>query len=275
MVKRVNMYVKETCHVDTDLKKIIDEQSVAWNDARQKERGDKPRSLYASDYGQCMRKTWFQFFPKHFPRKGFDPRTLRIFHNGEDVHMRLSQYFHKSHCIFFEEIDIPRDARDVHGRCDGICIINNKFKVTEFKSINAISVTKPKPEHVGQLTWYMAMFQLRRDELLANRQHHHEYDQYLHKYPIRGELIYESKQNQNTFHFPMELNDADVARVKAWFDELRRYIYKQELPEINYDKSKFPCSWGRGKNKGQCEYYELCHGEENDQLQNALIQLRR
>jgi hypothetical protein len=268
-------------------KDVLDEQSIEWNEERRRERGDKPRSKYASDYGQCMRKTWFQFFPDKYPTAAFDPRTLRIFHNGEAVHERLSQYFHKSKLPFLEEEDVPRDVLDVHGRCDGISMHNQRFFVLEFKSINARTVYKAKEEHEGQLTWYMHMWEeLRKDlheefdlvlemayeeeqlkEMVSN--HSRKWDDLrivekmllMSAGPVKGEIIYESKQTQELFHFPLEIEGWRVEKVRKWYEQLQWYIDMEQMPSVKYDKFKFPCKWGKGNSAGQCAFWEICHGD--------------
>ena len=279
MVKRIES--KYDNGYDSPFKNMIEEQSTAWNDERQKTRGDRPRSKYASDYGQCMLKTWMNFFPKEYPIAPFDPRTLRIFHNGEDVHVRLSNYFHKSDVVFIEEVDIPRDHLDVHGRCDGLAMKNDIFYVIEFKSINRISLTSAKEEHEGQLTWYMHMFDNLRKDL------HEEFDLHLElaytedqlkdstsvkgrkfkdlelvekmllvSAAIKGEVIYECKPNQKVYHFPLDLEPGRIEKVRNWFEQLQWHIDTKRPPIVKYSAKSFPCSW-RG---GSCNYYEVCHG---------------
>jgi hypothetical protein len=71
MVRRFAVVEKETSPVGT----LIDVGVVKKDEEKRLERGNKARSLYASDYGQCMRKVWFQFFPDRFPMEQADPRT--------------------------------------------------------------------------------------------------------------------------------------------------------------------------------------------------------
>lgn len=281
MVKRFDAKEKK----DSPFKIILDEQSIEWNEERRRERGNKPRSKYASDYGQCMRKIWFQFFPEQYPAEQFDARLMRIFHNGEVVHERLAEYFSKSKVPFLEEIDVPRNELDVHGRCDGIAMLNERFYVLEFKSINARSVYKAKEEHEGQLTWYMYMWELLRQDLheefglhpemayeeekLKGLQgHKRTFDDLkivekmllLSAGPVTGEIIYESKQNQELYHFPLELSQGRVKKVTKWYEQLQWYIDTKRMPSVKYDKNKYPCQWGRGSSKGRCAYWEICHG---------------
>lgn len=280
MVRRID--ARNGNGYDSPFKEIIDEQSIEWNLERVRERGNKPRAKYASDYGQCMLKTWHEFFPNQFEKADFDARTIRIFHNGEDVHTRLASYFHKAaNVVFLEEVDVPRDHLDVHGRCDGIALKNDIFWVLEFKSINRISLTSAKEEHEGQLTWYMHMWDLLRTDL------HEEFNllpelaytedqlqdavsvrgrpfkdlplqekMLLLSAKIKGEVIYECKPNQAIFHFPLELEQTRVAKVRNWFETLQWHIDTKRPPTVKYDKNKFPCSW-RG---GACAYWDVCHG---------------
>ena len=267
----------------TALKQIIDAQTIKWHEARIEERraaGKIDRSLYASDYGQCMRKVYYQFFPGEYFVGEYDARVLRIFHNGEAVHERLSFYLGADSSLQFrEEVDVPRDSVKVHGRCDGVCLIDRKFVVTEFKSINSASVPSPKPEHLGQLMWYMGMWNLRRNELckqfnLASNDSFLSADSILTDNNISdvdvmllmsdsidGELIYESKQNNETFHFAIEFDEQVFARVRSWFEELAVHLETSAVPPILHRKSVFPCSWGRPGtiSHGQCPYFNNCH----------------
>lgn len=273
----------------TKLKKVIDKQSIAWNDARVAERGDKKRSLYASDYGQCMRKTWYQFFPEDYPTGDFDPRTLRIFHNGEDVHERLSSYLRNEVDIdFSDEIDIPRDNLNVHGRCDGICTVDERAVVVEFKSINRKTVYEAKEENVGQLMWYMTMWRMLRDDLradfgfapealLVEKELNGKVGNSGRKIEdlskeekwilftqgdVQGELIYESKQTQEVYHFSFEYDVEKVEKVRLWFQQVDWHVAHKKMPAVRYDKGKFPCSWGKNNSQGKCQFYEVCHGKD-------------
>lgn len=248
----------------TKLKEVIDKQSIQWNEDRRAQRGDKPRTLYASDYGQCMRKVWYQFFPDKHPIRDFSPRTLRIFHNGESVHERLSGYLRKEKELnFIEEIDVPRDELDVHGRCDGICTIDNQPTVVEFKSINRASVLKPKDEHVGQLLWYIMMWKAERERLEQHKEQLFPMNDKLVNWilsgkEIVGELIYESKQTNETHHFPITYKEKQAKIVRLWFETLNNRVKNRTVPDVQYNGKKFPCKWGRNQNAVKCPYYDLC-----------------
>lgn len=282
LVRRVNF----GSYGDTELKRVIDRQSIIWNNERLLARGDRERTLYASDYGQCMRKVWFEFFPEQFP-VSFDSRVLRIFHNGEVVHERLAGYLLKDKDIFFKaEVDVPRDDLDVHGRCDGICVVDGQAVVVEFKTINRSLVRNPKPEHVGQILWYMAMWRKLRQELkdefgVSGREVSEsdlvgvvskngrtssdlsEEERWVlyTRGEILGEIIYESKQNQQTYHFVVRWSEQEYRKVRSWFERLKYFVDRREMPVVSYDSEKFPCSWGRGVVKGRCPFFRVCYPE--------------
>lgn len=264
----------------TPFKKMIDDASVMKNNEKQKVRS----SLYASDYGQCMRKVWFQFFPEEFPSDGeIDARTARIFANGNDVHERLGSYMKMFEDIdFVDEINVYRDDLDVHGRCDGVTTLHDQMHILEFKSINKEGLTEPKEEHVGQLTWYMEMFTKYREELRAEfgidgpmidedlgsyqsargRKFHEllpiEKRLLLSQGDIVGEIIYELKSNQRTVHFPLKYDQDKVRKVRLWFEQVQSHVQEKVRPEVKYSASKYPCSWRTGK----CPYFSQCYGDK-------------
>ena len=269
----------------TKLKHIIDRQTIAANEEKRSARGSKARSMYASDYGQCLRKTWYGFFPDEYPSEELGPRTLRIFQNGDDVHNRLGSYLARELDIdFHEEVDVPRDELQVHGRCDGICRIDGRGTVVEFKSINQASVRKAKEEHTGQLMWYLEMWKMQRrllkedfgfkeGDILCEKdligvesasgrvlEELNEAERWmmLTQGEFVGEVIYESKQTNATFHFPVEYDPELARKVRLWFTQLKWHVERKELPRVAYDRTKFPCSWGEGASFGKCQYFDQC-----------------
>lgn len=270
---------------DTHLKSVIDRECVAQNKEARGDRGPRD-SAYASDYEACQRKVFMQFFPDRFPSEDFTPRTIRIFQNGDSVHERLSEYLRRDPDLqFMEEIDIPRDEMDIHGRSDGLCLINDQFVVVEFKSINRSNVPCPKEEHLGQITAYMMMWDDYRKDLRRllglgeneippkdfdiehfKRLTREEVMLVCSQGPIKGELIYESKQTQATFHFPVDLEQGRVGKVRLWYIQMDHYIKHEQMPENRNVKEKFPCSWGKGSTFGRCGFYETCWGKDDDEL---------
>lgn len=291
MVKRTEAWEIDNKQ-KTKLKSIIDEKTVEVATANPKVRA----SLYASDYGQCQRKTFFQFFPQIFPPDAeIDARVYRIFANGNDVHERLGGYLKLQPEIDFrDELNVPRDELDVHGRCDGICVIDDQAVVVEFKSINKEAVDAPKEEHVGQLTWYLTMFRKLRKEIkedfgyayndlvqeadligeesLSGRTleslDHVEKWLLFTQGEIRGEIIYESKQNNETFHFPLEWDQGKSDKVRLWFEQVKWHVDNREIPAVKYNSRYYPCAWGSSTSlANRCQYWETCWGKNAELLQ--------
>jgi hypothetical protein len=271
----------------THLKRIVDAQSVAKNLEHKKVRG----SLYASDFGQCPRKVWLQHFADEFPPDGdVDARTARIFANGDAVHERLGAYLHADPTLnFVDEINVPRDELDVHGRCDGLATIHDQELVVEFKSINKATLSEPKYEHVGQVSWYMYQFTRLRADLRAefgvvDVMTEEDFQQpsakgrlftelsdvekrlLLSQGDIVGELIYELKSTQHTVHFPVEYDESRCSAIYDWFAVLKHQVAAKTLPMVKYDAGKFPCGWGRGASAGRCSFWEYCHGSKSESL---------
>lgn len=257
---------------ETQLKQIIEQKSVEFNKARKKIR----TSLYASDFGQCPRKVWYQFFPEIFPVEDIDGKTARIFANGEAVHVRLSAYLSAAELMFEDEVNVPRDHLDVHGRCDGVALVEGRATIVEFKSINKPEVAEPKDEHIGQLTWYLGMFEAMRQDLrkefgIAEDELVYDVDAIaeggreltsierkllLSQGPIYGEIIYESKPNQLITSFPLEYSAQHFEVVHAWFEELKKAVETKVRPTGKYAATRYPCSWSTGR----CSYFKYCHG---------------
>jgi CRISPR/Cas system-associated exonuclease Cas4 (RecB family) len=262
--------------VKTFLHGVIDRQSVAVSQEDKKVRA----SLYASDYMQCMRKIYFSFHPEKYPLVEIDARTARIFGNGDAVHERLGGYLKREAMLDFrDELDVPRDELDVHGRCDGICTVQAQAVVVEFKSINKEFVQEPKPEHKGQLMWYMGMMRILRQQLredfgvgdiveddicnevsasgrtLATLTPMERW-LLLTQGEIKGEIIYEAKPTNEIFTFPLEYDEMEFQTVREWFKQAKSYVDAGEEPPMRYNSSQYPCAWRNGK----CSYWDVCHG---------------
>lgn len=276
MVKRV--VAGELVHEKSAFGEMLERKSVEKNAERKKVR----TALYASDYGQCPRKVFFAFYPEVFPAEEIDGRVARIFANGEAVHERLQGYLAREEGLQFQsELTVPRDELQVHGRCDGTAMFEGGVCILEFKSINKAVVDEPKSEHVGQLMWYMGMFERRRSELRkefglescdivvdvgalvsksgVSAESLPDIEKQLLQAsgPVRGEVIYESKQNQSIFTFPVEFDERKFAVVKAWFEGVKNAVESGVRPSVRYKPQYYPCFWSGGR----CPYFDACHGE--------------
>ena len=269
----------------TKIRRILDRQSVEYN----KEKGKVRTAMYASDFGNCMRKVWFQFFPEQFPPDfEIDARLARIFENGNNMHERLQMYLKREPEIDFrDEVQVPQDELQVHGRCDGICVIDERAVVLEFKSINLDVVENGKEEHIGQLMFYLHMFTLRRKwlmeefgiegfvgiEALADAVSRSgvafvdllPVDKWLltTQGSVLGELIYESKQTQALFNFTVEYDEDVAKKVVDWFRQLKMFVDGKVCPQVKYYPTKYPCMYGR---EDRCQFWNICHGDKKDVL---------
>ncbi len=194
--------------------------------------------LYASDIFQCMRKIYFEFIDdgKSIKKDDFVPNQIRIFHNGHAVHERICEYLEFAGVKHVSEVEIPVDPiLNVHGRLDVLVvdeIDTSKYKhILELKSINLASLAKPKPEHVGQLMYYL--HQMKMNE---------------------GYLIYESKVNQRIFEFQVIYDPDLVNDILQWFSKCMDFVKRKELPPVLYAKGRYPCSWKTSR----CKFYDNC-----------------
>lgn len=271
----------------TFLKDVIDRQSIAKNEENQKVR----TALYASDYGNCQRKVYFQFFPeKYLPDAKIDATLARVFDNGNAVHERLGGYLKREESLDFrDELRVPQDELEVHGRCDGICTVNAQAVVVEFKSINKEMVDEPKEEHMGQLMFYLGMMKKLRGELqvefgvegeglvcegdaVSNKGRAFADLSPMEKWllttqgEIKGEIIYEGKPNNQIFAFSIEYDEELFKKVRLWFQQVKFHVDNMQVPDVKYYPSKYPCSWGRGR----CSFFNQCYGESKQENGDGL-----
>jgi len=278
MVKRV---YRDELPGQGEFKEIIESKSKEFNDSKGKVR----TAMYASDYGSCQRKVWYQFFSDKFPPERITGKLARVFANGDDVHFRLSAYLADDRALEFErEIGVPRNHLEVHGRCDGMTLHKGQATIVEFKSINKKVVEAIKLEHEGQLMWYLGMWEAKRLELrkefgieendivvdveflIGHTRTGRDLSSAEKKLlrsngPVKGEVIYECKPTQDVFSFPVAFDELKFKEVQEWYRQLKWYVEAGIRPRVRYLRTKFPCDWFTGK----CQYYDICHGEGANQ----------
>ena len=208
------------------VKDMVDKAIVDNNEDRSRE------YFFCSDVYQCPRKIWLAF---KGIKQEFSPRTLRIFDNGNDVHERILKYFKQAGLYIDDEINIPRDNLNIHGRLDLLYRIGGELRIGEFKSINAKTVYSPKHEHIAQIQLYMHYCKIK-----------------------KGILVYESKQTQELFVFDVNYDPDKVIEILEWFSELRDNIDTNTMPKVNYSQNKYPCKAGTFI----CPYYDECYKNE-------------
>ena len=213
------------------LKEIIDKYYQDKRDERDKER------FYVSDAGKCPRQIFFKF--KKAPRKEMEPRILRIFDQGDYVHLRLMRDLFSLGIVVASEIDIP-PQEDIGGRADAIVRINNELYLVDFKSINSTILQKmdaPKEEHVLQVQLYLHFFKLK-----------------------KGILLYEGKDNSMLKEFLVEYDEKKAKKVLEDFNHLKINLEKDLVPR---QLSDFPQNW----QCQYCQFREICEIAGRDNIQ--------
>jgi len=212
-----------------NIKEILDEQTRLLNE--EKKHKNKKSSYWCSDAGKCPRKVYYAFKNKNEAEE-FEPRILRVFQNGDDVHDRICRYLDKAGVLEATETEIPKNDYNITGRIDALL---KDGTIVEIKSINVKSMNKPIPEHVGQLQLYLFLFG---NTINGKR---------------KGVLLYESKQTQESFVFEYELDMDMVNKILSDFKEIQKCLEEEEIPERKkgYYKSKYPCKY--------CNYKNLCY----------------
>lgn len=204
------------------LKEIIDKYYQDKRDERSRTK------FYISDAGKCPRQIFFKF--KNAPRKEIEPRLLRIFDQGDYVHLRLMRDLFSLGVVVASEINIP-PTEDIGGRADAIVRLNNELYLVDFKSINSMILGKmeePKEDHVLQVQLYLHFFNLK-----------------------NGILLYEGKDNSAIKEFPVKYNKKMVQEVLNDFKRLKINVEKDLIPQ---QLSDFPKNW----QCQYCQFREIC-----------------
>lgn len=202
----------------------------------QKERSDH---FYITDAGKCPRQVFFKF--KKAPKAEIEPRILRVFDEGDFIHMRLMGVLISLGIVRATEAKIP-PQEIISGRADAIVSLEGgKPYVLDFKSISSFGfngLDKPKQEHVKQIQLYMHYFKI-----------------------PQGILLYENKNSQELAEFVLEYDPELVQKLLEEFEVLKKQIAQNSIPPIPPEIvgwPKWPCQY--------CEYLELCQKVEKSNL---------
>lgn len=130
---------------------------------------DRARNVNSpSQAGVCQRANYYA-------RMGYkqdgtiEPRTRRIFNNGDGVHDRLQGYLEQAGVCLMREVPVICDPYTIQGHTDGIVRISkDEIGILEIKSINSngfSNLKEPKPEHKLQAMVYLYCCEERRKYL--------------------------------------------------------------------------------------------------------------
>lgn len=157
--------VFQTMKQEGYLIKPIDQYLLSLN-AKDNDRASNVNS--PSQAGVCQRANYYA-------RMGYqsdgsiEPRTRRIFNNGDGVHDRLQTYLENAGVCLMREVPVLYDPLVIQGHTDGIIRISkDEIGILEIKSINSngfSNLKEPKPEHKLQAMIYLYCCEERRKYL--------------------------------------------------------------------------------------------------------------
>jgi len=224
-------------YVSNDLDVCID--SVLMNNYHANDRDYNV--FHPSTIGGCIRKPVLDAL--YISKKQPSTRQLRVFDNGHDVHRRISRYFREAGVLVKDELVIDYPQLNVRGHSDDLILVDGNYYLVEVKTANNNSfnyykrMNKPADSYYLQLQLYMH---------LANK---------IYDYNISaGYILIENKNTQDILVFRTEYDATLGDELEEKIKTINKYIQAGYIPPVEYDNTKFPCSW-KG---GCCDYYEYC-----------------
>lgn len=184
--------------------------------------------FYITDAGKCNRSVFFKF--KNVPRKKMEPRILRIFDHGEQMHRNIFSVLYRLKIGVTTEVSIPTQEI-VSGRADAILSINNENYILDIKSMNSSvfrNLTGPKQENLYQIQLYLHFFNIK-----------------------KGILLYIDKDQQELKEFFVEYDSQLCQQLLDNFKNLQNKINNNILPAVLSD---YPKNW----QCDYCQFREIC-----------------
>lgn len=196
----------------------------------------KQLHFYISDAGKCPRAVFFKL--KQAPAEKADPRILRIYEHGEQLHRHLYNVLYRLKIGLTTEIPIP-PQEIVSGRADAILCLNGENYVLDIKSMNSMifrNLTSPKIENVYQIQLYMHFFNIK-----------------------KGLLLYIDKDRQDIKEFVINYELDLVQTLLNNFQDLKNKVENNQVPPALSDYlSNWQC--------GYCQFKEICRLAGRDML---------
>ena len=184
--------------------------------------------FYITDAGKCQRTVFFKF--KSAPKEDMEPRILRIFEQGEQLHRHIFNVLYKLKIGVTTEVSIPSQEL-VSGRADAILCVDGENYVLDIKSMNSMIFRKlecPKPENIYQLQLYLHYFDIK-----------------------KGLLLYIDKDRQELKEFIVHYDEGLVKVLLGNFKSLKQKIEKKLIPGVLVD---YPRNW----QCRYCQYRKIC-----------------
>ena len=184
--------------------------------------------FYITDAGKCPRAVFFKF--KNAPRAPMEPRILRIFERGEQIHQNIFNILYRLRIGVTTEVKIPAQEI-VSGRADAIFCIDGKNYVLDIKSMNSMvfrNLQEPKIENVYQIQLYLHYFNI-----------------------PHGILMYIDKDKQDIKEFIVQYDEQLIKQLLNNFEQLKNKIETNTVPTTLEDYPKnWQCSY--------CQFREIC-----------------
>lgn len=204
------------------LKELIDQFYL------ENQRNKEQTRFYITDAGKCPRAVFFRF--KNAPKEAMDPRIMRIFEHGENIHRSIFNVLYRLRLGVTTEIPIPAQEI-ISGRADAILCINNENYVLDIKSINSFifkKMTEPKEENVYQIQLYLHYFNIK-----------------------KGVLLYIDKDQQDMKEFFVDYDEALCNSLIEKFQTLKGQVEANTVPARLAD---YPRNW----QCNYCQFKDLC-----------------
>jgi hypothetical protein len=128
-----------------------------------------------SQCGGCLRSRYYSRTGERPDTLVTEPRTQRIFDNGDHVHLRLQEYLHNANILRIPELTVFNEEYEIFGHTDGLITLGteaHELGVLEIKSINSNGFSQlysAKPEHEKQALVYLYCLEKRRLYLRSNK----------------------------------------------------------------------------------------------------------
>lgn len=211
------------------LKELIDQFYL------ENQKNKEQTRFYVTDAGKCPRAVFFKL--KNAPRAPYDPRIMRIFEYGENIHRSIFNILYRLKMGVVTEVPIP-SQEIISGRADAILSMGNENYVLDIKSINSYifkKMTEPKEENVYQIQLYLHYFNIK-----------------------KGILLYVDKDQQEMKEFFVDYDDALCKSLLDKFYALKGQVEKDAVPARLAD---YPRNW----QCSYCQFKDICkmaNGEE-------------
>jgi hypothetical protein len=179
---------------------------------QQRPKDERPKHCFhPSSLHKSARELYYHYLEGDNNQE-FDPRILRIFDNGHDVHGRIQRYLKDIGLLKHIEVSVENTDYEIKGHADGILEIEGIEGVLEIKSMNSnqfYSCYDPKPEHLIQINVYMFCLGI-----------------------PNGCLLYECKNNQELKEFYLKQDSAIIDPILAKIRYVQDCLKEGREPEV-------------------------------------------